>query len=66
MDLILGHYIVGKDLHPIHTIWNPKTVAKNIKAHKKSARRSYKQYLKSGDMRQFNKTQRMITRRDFD
>ena len=66
MDFELGINIVGKDLHPIYTIWNPKTVSKNIKAHKKSARRSYKQYLKSGDVRQFNKSQRMITRRDFD
>lgn len=66
MDYFTGSVIVGKDLKPIYTIWNPKTVSKYIKLHKKSQRRSYKQYLKSGDVRQFIKSQKMITRRDFD
>lgn len=65
-DYELGEYIVAKDLKPIWTIWNPKTVAKDIKTHKKRARRSYKQYLKTGDIRNFNKSQRKITRWDFD
>lgn len=66
MDFEIGNYVVGKDLHPKWTIWNPKTVTKHIKNHKKASRRSYKQYLKSGDIRQFNKSQKMITRWDFD
>lgn len=66
LDIEIGSDVVGKDLKPIYTIWNPKTVSKDIKAHKKRARRSYKQYLNSGDVRQFNKSQKMITRRDFD
>lgn len=66
MNFESGKIVVGKDLHPIYTIWNPKTVSKYVKKHKKSSRRSYKQYLKTGDIRQFNKSQRMITRRDFD
>jgi hypothetical protein len=66
MDIEIGSYIVGKDLRPKYTIWNPKTVSKEVKRHKKTARRSYKLYLKNGDIRQFNKSQRMITRRDFD
>lgn len=66
MSFEKGNKIVGKDLHPIYTIWNPKTVAKRVKEHKRRTRRTYKQYLKSGDIRQFNKSQIMITRRDFD
>ena len=66
MDYYLGDYVVVEDLKPIYTIWNPKTVAKDIKAHKRKARRSYKQYLKTGDVRQFNKSQEKITRYDFD
>lgn len=66
MDYYLGEYVVVEDLKPIYTIWNPKTVAKDIKAHKRKARRSYKQYLKTGDIRQFNKSQKKITRYDFD
>ena len=66
MDFEIGKYVVAKDLKPIYTIWNPKTVNKDIKAHKKRARRSYKHYLKTGDLRQFEKSQRKITRRDFD
>ena len=58
--------IVGKDLHPKWTIWNPKTVAKRVKEHKRRTRRTYKMYLKTGDIRQFNKSQIMITRRDLD
>ena len=58
--------IVGKDLKPKWTIWNPKTVAKRVKEHKRRTRRAYKMYLKTGDIRQFNKSQIMITRRDFD
>lgn len=66
MDYEIGSDVLVKDLKPIYTIWNPKTVAKKIKAHKKRARRSYKQYLKTGDFRQFKKSQRKITRYDFD
>ena len=66
MDFEIGENTVAKDLKPIYTIWNPKTVAKDIKAHKKRARRTYKQYLKTGDVRTFNKSQKKITRWDFD
>ena len=66
MELLLGDSVVGKDLKPIYTIWNPKTVSKDIKAHKRKSRRTYKNYLRTGDIRQFNKSQTMITRRDFD
>lgn len=66
MDYEIGSDVLIKDLKPIYTIWNPKTVAKYIKAHKKRARRSYKQYLKTGDFRLFKKSQKKITRLDFD
>lgn len=66
MDYFIGDYVVVEDVKPIYTVWNPKTVAKDILAHKRKARRSYKQYLKTGDIRQFNKSQKKITRYDFD
>lgn len=66
MDFEIGKNTVAKDLRPKWTIWNPKTVNKDIKAHKRKARRNYKQYLKTGDFRQFEKSQKLITRWNFD
>ena len=65
-NIYVGVYVVAKDLKPIYTCWNPKTVNKYIKDHKRKARRIYKQYLKTGDVRLFNKSQHKITRWDFD
>lgn len=65
-DYYEGTYTVAKDLKPIWTCWNYKTVNKDIKSHKRKARRIYKQYLKTGDIRIFNKSQKKITRWDFD
>lgn len=66
MDLVLGSHVVAKNVTPKWTVWNPKTVSNEIKRHKKAARRAYKQYLKSGDVRDFNRSQRKITQFDFD
>jgi hypothetical protein len=66
MDYYLGGNIVVKDLRPIWTLWNPITVSKNIKAHKRKSRRIYRQYLKTGNIRDFDRSQRKITRWDFD
>jgi len=66
MDYYLGEYTVAKDLHPKWTIWNPSTVTKDIIAAKRRARRTYKQYLKTGSMVDFNRSQKKITRWDFD
>lgn len=65
-DLILGDYCVCKDLKPIWTGWSHETVRGNIKAHKRRSRRLYRQYLKTGDIRDFIKANRKISRRDFD
>lgn len=66
MDLALGGNVVAKNVTPKWTVWNPKTVSAEIKRHKKASRRAYKQYLKSGDVRDFNRSQRKITNFDFD
>lgn len=58
--------IVAKNLKPKYTIWNPKTVIEDIKIHKRHARRSYKQYLRTGRIQDFNRSQRKITNWDFD
>lgn len=65
-ERFLGRRIVDKDLHPIWTCWNGKTVRANIKAHKRSSRRAYRQYLKTGNLNDYNRSQRRISRRDFD
>ena len=66
IDYYLGSDTVTQDLRPIFTIWNPTTVNADIKAHKRRERRAYKQYLKTGAIRDFNRSQRKITRWDFD
>ena len=66
MDYYLGKDVVAKDLRPIWTRWNTKTVNDNIKAHKRRTRRAYRQYIRTGDIRDFNRSQRKITRWDFD
>lgn len=66
MDYYFGKDVVAKDLRPIWTGWKSETVNDDIKAHKRRARRAFRQYLKTGDIRDFNRSQRKITRWDFD
>jgi hypothetical protein len=66
MDRYAGINTVAKDLRPKRTIWNSKTVKSHIKSHNRRARRVYKQYLKTGDILTFNRSQKKITRFDFD
>ncbi len=66
MDYFLGENTVAEDLHPIYTIWNHYTVKKDIIAHKRRARRTYRHYLKTGNIRDFDRSQRKISRYDFD
>ena len=66
IDYYLGSNTVAKDLRPIFTIWNPSTINADKKAHKRRGRRTYKQYLKTGSLRDFNRSQKKITRWDFD
>jgi len=66
IDYYIGSLTVVKDLRPKFTIWNPSTVNEDVKLHKRRGRRIYKQYLKTGDIRIFNRSQKKITRWDFD
>ena len=66
MDYFIGKDIVAKDLRPKFTIWKHTEVNKDIAAAKRRSRRIYKQYIKTGDVRDFNRSQRKITRWDFD
>jgi len=67
MDLLLGDpNIIAADLRPKWTRWNPHQVANIKKDYRKWARRVYKQYMKTGDIRDFNRSQRKLTRWDFD
>ena len=66
IDYYLGSNTVAKDLRPIFTIWKTTTVNADVKSHKRKSRRVYRQYLKTGNIRDFNRSQRKITRWDFD
>jgi hypothetical protein len=65
-ERFIGRPIVDKELHPIYASWNGKTVRKIVKIHKRSSRRSYRQYLKTGNMIDYNRSQKRISRHDFD
>jgi hypothetical protein len=65
-DIYEGGTILAANYKPIWTCWTHKTVAKHVKEHKRYCRRKYKHYLKTGDIRDYNKSQRLMTRRDFD
>jgi len=66
MEILKGGKILAKDYHPQMTRWNPSTVAKHVKIHKRKMRRIYKQYLRTGDIRDYNRSQYLMTRWDFD
>ena len=59
-------YNVAKYYKPRWTIWSPKLVSDEVIAHKRRTRRAYKQYLRTGSMRDFDRSQRIITNWDFD
>ena len=59
-------YNVAKHYKPRWTIWSPKSVAEDVKLHKRRTRRAYKQYLKTGTQKDFDRSQRLITNWDFD
>jgi hypothetical protein len=65
-DVYEGSLTIVMDLRPKFTIWKKNTVSRYVTIHKRKARRSYKHYLATGDVRQFIKSQKLITRRDFD
>ena len=66
MDIYEGGLILAKNYKPEWTCWTHKTVAAHVKAHKRKMRRLYKQYLKSGDIRDYNRSQCLMTTWDFD
>jgi len=59
-------YNVAKNCKPRWTRWNPKTVQEDILLHKRRTRRAFKQYLRTGDIRDFDRSQKLITNWDFD
>ena len=67
MDYYSGSdYVVTKNYKPKWTCWKSSTVTKWVKEHKRTQRRIYKHYLKTGDIRDFNRSQRKISNWDFD
>lgn len=57
---------VSKDYKPKWTRWSHETVREIVTAHKRSARRAFKQFLKTQSVRDWDRSQRKIGRRDFD
>jgi len=57
---------VAKHYKPRWTMWNRKTVRYFVIAHKRRCRRAYRQYLRTGSLRDYNRSQKMITQWDFD
>lgn len=66
MDYYLGKDIVAKDLRPVWTRWRSTTIKEFKTAAKRRHRRAYRQYIRTGDIRDYNRSQRKITRWEFD
>ena len=66
MDIYAGDRIVAKNYKPKWTCWDRKTVKKHKNIHKRKMRRIYKLYLKTGDIRDYNRSQYLMTTWDFD
>jgi len=66
IDYYTGNSVVVKDVRPIYTMWSHDTVRKSITSHKRHSRRTYRQYLKTGNINDYNRSQRKITRYNFD
>jgi hypothetical protein len=67
IDLIAGNpRIMTADAKPKWTLWNPRQVSNVKKSFRKAARRIYKQYMKTGSINDFNRSQRLLTNWDFD
>ena len=66
MDYYLGKDVVAKDLRPVWTCWRSSTIQEFKTMAKRKSRRIYRQYIRTGDIRDFNRSQRKITRWDFD
>lgn len=58
--------MIAKHYKPQNTCWKHKTVREIVKIHKRACRRAYKQYLKSGDNRHLEASNRLLTDWDFD
>jgi hypothetical protein len=66
MDFLIGGVIVANDYKPKWTCWTHKTVKLHKDQHKRKARRLYKHYLKTGCISDYNRSQYLMTRKDFD
>lgn len=58
--------MLAKDYKPKWTCWKHKTVKKRVKDHKRYCRRKFKQFLKSGNIRDLDASRKLLTRFDFD
>ena len=66
MDIETGKNTITKNMRPRWTVWRKSTITKHKRMHNKRARRTYRQYLLTGDVRQFARSQKLLTSWDFD
>jgi len=62
----MAGYNVIKDYKPKFTIWSKEEVQDAVTRHKRACRRAYKQYLRTGDIRDLDRSEKLITRLYFD
>lgn len=63
---MMKSYNVAKHYKPQWTFWSSKEVTEDVKLHKRRTRRAFKQYLRTGSQKDFDRSQRLITQWDFD
>jgi hypothetical protein len=59
-------FVVAKNYKPKWTCWRASTVTEEKRIANRKARRAFKQYLKTGSIKDFNRSQKMLTQWDFD
>jgi hypothetical protein len=62
----MNGYTVCKSYRPRWTTWSRKTVQEIVTKRKRAARRAFRQYLRTDSLRDWNRSQKKIDRRDFD
>jgi len=59
-------YSVAKNYKPKWTFWKKETIQKEVARHKRYTRRAFKRFLKTGNFKDFERSQRVLDQWDFD
>jgi hypothetical protein len=58
--------MIAKDYKPVWTCWSEREIRTAVIRHKRYVRHAYKRYLKGGDIKDLDRSRRLLTRWDFD